>query len=223
MSSQSINGTRQALCPPRLSQSWQSKWDPAGAACLKAPELIPYLPPLPADPLYNRDVANSSNSKRRCLSRDAMPYGYVEDLAFDFCTAVHIAAYYGHWQVIRQFLDSSQCDPCQLFASRNSQVPHSRCHICLLPLSIVMAPKQGLEAVSSRLGSSMQAPMAMPRVKSSLITCLCLKDRTPKYWQYFIWPCVYQVEYLFARLKVTRHVKHHAVIDQFKGSVSCSK
>jgi len=61
-------------------------------------------------------------SKRARLGGGGLRYGGVEPVSFEYCTAMHIAAYYGHWPVIRQLMDSSQCDPCQLFAARNSQV-----------------------------------------------------------------------------------------------------
>lgn len=113
-------------------QGWQARY-PSGLNSMRAPTLEPQIP---VEPTLPKDMAMPS-SKRACLSRDAQPYGYVEPLSFDFCTAVHIAAYYGHWQVIRQFIESSQCDPCQLFAARNSQVCWTPCSIghSNLPLS----------------------------------------------------------------------------------------
>lgn len=101
--------------PPSALQSWQMRVPSPNASLLRGPSLVPSFP------LDTRDPTLPS-SKRHCMSRDAQAYGTLETLSFDFCTAVHIAAYYGHWQVIRQFIESSQCDPCQLFAARNSQV-----------------------------------------------------------------------------------------------------
>ena len=95
-------------------QSWQTR-----PTCTPPPpKPTSPIPHLPAD----QHTAALPSSKKQCSVRDAQPYGSLEPLSFDFCTAVHIAAYYGHWHVIRQFIESSQCDPCQLFASRNSQV-----------------------------------------------------------------------------------------------------
>jgi len=61
-------------------------------------------------------------SKRARLGGGVLRYGGLEPVSFEYCTAMHVAAYYGHWPVIRQLMEGSQCDPCQLFAARNSQV-----------------------------------------------------------------------------------------------------
>ena len=101
--------------------SWQARY-PSNADSPKVPNLAPHLP-------FESKELPPPATKRHCQSSEPMAYGSLEPLSFDFCTAVHIAAYYGHWQVIRQFIESSQCDPCQLFASRNSQAcrPLSAC------------------------------------------------------------------------------------------------
>ena len=43
-------------------------------------------------------------------------------MSFDYCTALHLAAYYGHWPVIQQLAESGKCNPGQLFSARNAQV-----------------------------------------------------------------------------------------------------
>ena len=114
---QSSRATHTASFPPSPMASWQARY-PSNAAPMKVPNLAPHLP-------FKSKELPPPASKRHCQSQEPQPYGSLEPLSFDFCTAVHIAAYYGHWQVIRQFIESSQCDPCQLFAARNSQVLHT--------------------------------------------------------------------------------------------------
>ena len=73
-----------------------------------------YQPPIPS---------GADGGKRARLGGGVLRYGGLEPVSFEYCTAMHVAAYYGHWPVIRQLMEGrSQCDPCQLFAARNSQV-----------------------------------------------------------------------------------------------------
>ena len=56
----------------------------------------------------------------------------IHSISFDYCTALHLAAYYGHWPVINLLAESSNCDPVRLFAARNAQAGTLSCH-CVYP------------------------------------------------------------------------------------------
>lgn len=74
------------------------------------------------------DRASLQGSNKRPRSEGGSPSGskqlppQIHPMSFDYCTALHLAAYYGHWPVIQQLAESGKCDPVQLFAARNAQV-----------------------------------------------------------------------------------------------------
>lgn len=66
--------------------------------------------------------ANSLEPCRSLPSALGHSQPQINPLNFDYCTAMHLAAYYGHWPVIKILIESGTCDLGQLFSNRNAQV-----------------------------------------------------------------------------------------------------
>ena len=72
------------------------------------------------------DMSGGLVSDRRDRASGSQP-PQILPLSFHYCTALHLAAFHGHWEVVDALLTSASCDLTQLLTARNIQVSLQTC------------------------------------------------------------------------------------------------